>query len=121
MGRSKSLPVQDGWNWNLQNIQEGRPLLPFGAEDIALMMINQQRKQDWQAEAVAAKAVVHGPAAQTTGLVGPVVPPATASAFVALTGDVDMDVHQIYIPRRPIPKSTFSNCQEVPLLLFSLY
>jgi len=104
MGRLKSLPVQDGWNWNLQNIREGRPLLPFGAEDAALMMINQQRKQDRQAEATAARAVVHGPAAQAMGLVGPMVPPAAASAFVDLTGDVEMDVHQIYIPGRPIPK-----------------
>ena len=39
-------------------------------------------------------------------LLGPVVPPAAASAFVDLTGDVEMDVHQIYIPGRPIPKSS---------------
>jgi len=104
MGRSKSLPVQDGWNWNLQNIQRDRPLLPFGAEDMALMMINQQRKQDRQAEAIAVRAVVHGPVAQAMGLVGPMVPPVAASAFVDLTGDVEMDVHQIYIPGRPFPK-----------------
>jgi len=78
--------------------------LSFGAEDTTLMMINQQRKQDLQVEAIAARAVVHGPVAQAMGLVGPMVPAATAVAFVDLTGDVNMDVHQIYIPGRPIPK-----------------
>ena len=68
-------------------------------------MINQKRKQDWQdwqSEARAARAVVHGLAAQAMGLVGPMVPPAAASAFVDLTGDVEMDVHQICTPKHCI-------------------
>jgi len=80
--------------------------LLFGAEDISLIMTNQQRKQEPQLEATAAIAVVHGPAAQAIGLLGPIVLPATASAFVDLTGEAEIDVHQIYVPYRPIPKQS---------------
>ena len=102
MVRPKPPPVKDGWNWNLQNIREGTSLLQFGPEDLALMWLSQQRKQDRQAEARAAAAGAPGPAAAA------VAPPAAAAAgqFVDLTGDATMDVHQVFIPGRPVPKSS---------------
>ena len=55
--------------------------MPVGVEDLAWM----PKKEDRQA------------------MEGHAVPPA-ASAFVDLTGDVSMEVHQIYVPGKPIPK-----------------
>lgn len=78
--------------------------MTFGAEDIALLIINQQRKQDRQAEAVAARALVHGPTAQAKGFNGPNGSSIGCICFVDLTGDIETDVHQIYISGRPIPK-----------------
>ena len=63
-----------------------------------------QRKQDRQAEAEGSRVVVHGLAVEAMGLMGPMVPPAAASAFVALPGDTEMDCASNFHPGWPSPK-----------------